>query len=117
MNRKVNPILYYSFFAIMGYVLFTKPWRSESNDKTPEETEQYEKKQQERENSYNNSEGSSTSSSVGSEYCSEHGEYVPSSYTNANGEVKTTGCTKCLYNDVNEELNEPGGFRDRVSNF
>ena len=38
MQRKVNPILYVSFFVIMGFVLFTKPWRSNSDDSKIEES-------------------------------------------------------------------------------
>jgi len=102
-----GPLLMFIFIGISE--LF-----SSTNDNQPKEVDKSEHVNEELSSDSDNNESSSSS---GSAYCSIHGEYFPSKYTNEYGEVKTTGCTECLYNDVNEELSKPGGFRDRVSNF
>ena len=53
---------------------------------------------------------STYSSSGGGEICPQHGKYFPNKIKNEYGEIRNSGCTKCLYNDVNKELNRPGGF-------
>lgn len=47
---------------------------------------------------------SENSSSDSYNYCSKHSKmYLPEN-----------GCTECMYDGVEEELNKPGGFRDRA---
>ena len=105
---------------VMSPILFPSIYQNNNNQPNEVENSEYinEESSTDYDNTdYDNTESSTSSTSSGSAYCSKHGEYFPSKYTNEYGEVKTTGCTDCLYNDVNEELNEPGGFRDRVSHF
>jgi hypothetical protein len=101
----ISPILFPSFYNNYNNSLYkNKPQKVETSEDVNKEST----------TGYDNTESSSSSVSA---FCSTHGEYFPSKYTNEYGEVKTTGCEECLYNDVNEELNEQGGFRDRVSHF
>jgi hypothetical protein len=58
------------------------------------------------ENNYSESDTTKSESSGSSSksYCSKHSMmYLPEN-----------GCSECLYDDVEEELNKPGGFRERV---
>ncbi len=50
-----------------------------------------------------------TDSSSGSstKYCSKHSKMYDSE----------NGCTECLYDSVEEDLNKPGGFRERASHL
>lgn len=58
------------------------------------------------------------SSENGLERCSIHNiDYVSNTYTDYNGETKHSGCPSCLNESVNEDLNEEGGFRDKVSHW
>ena len=119
-KRFVWSCISFTIFLVISPILFPSFYQNNNNNNnnnnSPNEVEKSENINKESSTDYDNTE-SSKSSSSGSAYCSTHGEYFPSKYTNEYGEVKTTGCSECLYNDVNEELNEPGGFRDRVSHF
>lgn len=117
--------------VIINYIFFSEPEHSgtpkleekktvmkesKSDDLpklTPEEQKIKERMRELEEEAYY----STYSSSGGGEVCAIHGKYFPNKIKNEYGEIRNSGCTKCLYNDVNKELNRPGGFVDRVSNF
>jgi hypothetical protein len=54
-----------------------------------------------------NKEESNESGSSSNSYCSKHSKMY----------LKENGCSECLYDDVEDELNKPGGFRDRASHL
>ena len=79
-------------------------WELKDDNSQTETTNSNQEKSSE--NNYSESDGAKTESSGSSStsYCSKHSMmYLPEN-----------GCSECLYDDVEEELNKPGGFRDRV---